>query len=72
MKIENQYETGSNYTLELIKQNITQLLEIALSTTDEHIDRHYGGEKELVELIDKYMDLCEKYMVLSGRRSPMR
>lgn len=72
MKIENQHETESRYVLELIKMNITQLLEIALATTDEHIDRHYGGEMDLLMLIDGYMDLCEKYMVLSGYRSPRR
>ena len=40
--------------VELTKENICQLLYIGLHNTDEHIDRHFGGEKELMDLIQRY------------------
>ena len=40
--------------IELTKENICQLLYIGLYNTDEHIDRHFGGEKELMDLIQRY------------------
>ena len=40
--------------IELTKENICQLLFIGIHNTDEHIDRHFGGEKELIDLIQRY------------------
>ena len=40
--------------IELAKENICQLLYIGLHNTDERIDRHFGGEKELMDLIQRY------------------
>ena len=40
--------------IELTKENICQLLYIGLHNTDEYIDRHFGGEKELMDLIQRY------------------
>ena len=40
--------------IELTKENICQLLYIGLHNTDEHIDMHFGGEKALMDLIQRY------------------
>ena len=40
--------------IELAKENICQLLYIGIHNTDEHIDKHFGGEKELMDLIQRY------------------
>lgn len=40
--------------IELTKENICQLLFIGIHNTDEYIDRHFGGEKELMDLIQRY------------------
>lgn len=40
--------------IELTKENICQLLYIGIHYTDEHINRRFGGEKELMDLIQRY------------------
>lgn len=40
--------------IRLTKENICQLLYIGIHNTDEHIDRHFGSEKELMDLIQRY------------------
>lgn len=56
------YPIDTNAIINLIKKNISQLLTIALDTTDEHIELHYGGEEGLLALISGYVDLLAKYM----------
>lgn len=43
----------------LCKLNIKQLLTMAITESDEHIEKHFGGEKELIEIIQGYIDLTE-------------
>lgn len=57
------YSTDKNTQIELVKQNITQLLVIALYNTDEHIEKHFGGETELLQVINGYMDLLDRLEV---------
>ena len=40
--------------IKLTKDNICQLLYIGIHNTDEHIEKHFGGEKELMDLIQRY------------------
>lgn len=54
------YSTDKNVQIDLVKQNITQLLIIALYNTDEHIENHFGGETELLKVINGYMDLLDR------------
>lgn len=43
----------------LCKANIRQLLTIGIADSDEHIDRHFGGEMGLIEVVQGYIDLTE-------------
>ena len=54
------YSTDKNVQIDLVNQNITQLLYIALYNTDEHIENHFGGEIELLRVINGYMDLLDR------------
>ena len=54
------YSTDKNIQIELVKQNITQLLVIGVYNTDEHIEKHFGGEKQLLEVINGYLDLLDR------------
>lgn len=54
------YSTDKNVQIDLVNQNITQLLAIALYNTDEHIEKHFGGETELLQVINGYMDLLDR------------
>lgn len=47
-------EEQTQRMIELTKENICQLLYIGIHNTDEHIERHFGGEKELMDLIQRY------------------
>lgn len=47
-------EEQTQRMIELTKENICQLLYIGIHNTDEHIERHFGGEKELMGLIQRY------------------
>lgn len=51
--------------IELAKENICQLLFIGIHNTDEHIDRHFDGEKELMDLIQRYAILLGDLIRLS-------
>lgn len=46
--------------IELVNKNISQLLYIALYNTDEHIEKHFGSETELLKVINGYMDLLDR------------
>lgn len=46
--------------IELVNKNISQLLYIALYNTDEHIENHFGGEIELLRVINGYLDLLDR------------
>ena len=46
--------------IELVNKNISQLLYIALYNTDEHIENHFGGEIELLQVINGYIDLLDR------------
>ncbi len=54
------YSTDKKVQIDLVNQNITQLLYIALYNTDEHIENHFGGEIELLRVINGYMDLLDR------------
>lgn len=54
------YSTDKNVQIDLVNQNITQLLIIALHNTDEHIEKHFGGETELLQVINGYIDLLDR------------
>lgn len=54
------YSTDKNIQIELVKQNITQLLVIGVYNTDEQIEKHFGGEKQLLEVINGYLDLLDR------------
>lgn len=54
------YSTDKKVQIDLVNQNITQLLYIALYSTDEHIENHFGGEKQLLEVINGYLDLLDR------------
>ena len=54
------YSTDKNVQIDLVNQNITQLLVIALYNTVEHIEKHFGGETELLQVINGYMDLLDR------------
>lgn len=53
------YECTKRATAELAMANIEQLLKIALSATDEHIENHFGGETCLLDCIERYMDIYD-------------
>lgn len=50
----SELEEQTQRMIELAKENICQLLYIGIHNTDEHIDKHFGGEKELMDLIQRY------------------
>ena len=54
------YSTDKNVQIDLVNQNITQLLIIALHNTDEHIEKHFGSETELLQVINGYLDLLDR------------
>lgn len=54
------YSTDKNVQIDLVNQNITQLLYIALYNTDEHIENHFGGEIELLRVINGYLNLLDR------------
>ena len=49
----SELEEQTQRMVELTKENICQLLYIGIHNTDEHIDKHFGGEKELMDLIQR-------------------
>lgn len=42
------------------KLNIKQLLVIGYGDTDEHIEKHFGGEIGLLKVIDGYVQTLER------------
>ena len=54
------YSTDKKVQIDLVNQNITQLLYIALYNTDEHIEKHFGSETELLRVINGYLDLLDR------------
>ena len=48
----------------LAKGNICQLMELALYDSDEHIEKHFGGEFALLGVIKSYVELLEKLQVI--------
>ena len=53
----------------LTKENVCQLLYIGLHNSDEQIDRHFGGEKELMDLIQRYAILLGDLIRLNKAES---
>ena len=58
--------------VELAKENICQLLYIGIHNTDEHIDKHFGGEKELMDLIQRYSILLGDLIRLNKIESEVK
>ena len=54
---ERTYYCDEKVMIELCKANIECLLKIALGDSDEHIER-LGGEQELLNLMNGYLDLA--------------
>lgn len=57
--INRTYICTPRQQIELCFANIECLLHIALADPDEHI-KQLGGERELLELMNGYMDLAER------------
>lgn len=55
--------------IELTKENIGQLLWIGIHNTDAHIESHFGGEKELMDLIQRYAILLGDLIRLKKEES---
>jgi|GEM_PF-4051254 hypothetical protein len=53
------YEPTYRELVTLSKANIRQLLTIGIADSDEHIEKHFGGEIGLIETIQGYIDLTE-------------
>lgn len=51
------YEPTYRELITLCKANIRQLLTIGIADSDEHIEKHFGGEIELIEVIKGYVEL---------------
>lgn len=45
--------------------NIQQLLQIGYVNSDEHIERHFGGESGLLDIINGYVELAGDLMELA-------
>lgn len=58
-EITRHYECTIRQQIELCFANIECLLHIALADSDEHI-RELGGEQELLNLMNRYLDLAVK------------
>lgn len=58
-KITRHYECTPRASIELCFANLECLLHIALADSDEHI-RELGGEQELLNLMNRYIDLAQK------------
>jgi hypothetical protein len=56
---ETIYEPTYRELVTLSKANIRQLLTIGITDSDEHIEKHFGGEIGLIETIQGYIDLTE-------------
>lgn len=63
--VERVYECTPKQEIELCFANIECLLNIALYDTDEHI-RQLGGEQELINLMNRYLDLIDRFEKLKG------
>lgn len=59
------YECTPKREIELCLANIECLLNIALLDSDEHI-REMGGEQELLNLMNGYLDLAHRFMGIVG------
>ena len=57
--VVRKYECTPERQIELAYVNIECLLTIALLDSDEHI-KEMGGEQELLDLMNRYMDLIER------------
>ena len=58
-EVTRHYECTTKACLELCFANIECLLHIALADSDEHI-REMGGERELLELMNGYINLAHR------------
>lgn len=58
-EITRTYECTTRAAIELCFANIECLLNIALLDSDEHI-RELGGEEELLNLMNRYMNLAHR------------
>ena len=68
-EMEESKEEQTQRMIELTKENICQLLYIGIHNSDEHIDRHFGGEKELMDLIQRYAILLGDLIRLKKKES---
>ena len=71
-KLDKEYmglEEQTQRMIELTKDNICQLLYIGIHNTDEHIEKHFGGEKELMDLIQRYAILLGDLIRLKKKES---
>ena len=59
------YETIKNQLL----TSINQLLWIAVNATDSHIVNIYGGEKGLIDLLERYTKLYQTFSQLGCKES---
>lgn len=55
--VSHDFEASIKAVKNLALANAEQLLYIGLSASDEHIDKRFGGEDGLLELIIGYIDL---------------
>ncbi len=53
------YEPTYRELVTLSKANIRQLLTIGIADSDEHIEKHFGGEMGLIEVIQGYIKLTD-------------
>lgn len=58
-EVTRRYECTPKAEIELCFANLECLLHIALADSDEHI-RQLGGEQELLNLMNGYLDLAER------------
>ena len=58
-EVTRKYECTPQAEIELCFANLECLLHIALADSDEHI-RQLGGEQELLNLMNGYLDLAER------------
>lgn len=65
-------ETSYEELIALCKLNIGRLLRIGFAGTDEHIDKHFNGEAGLLNVIEGYVAILDRFYELrnsgSGRQ----
>lgn len=70
-KLKREYACTPEREIELCFANIECLLEIALLDSDEHI-RELGGEQELLELMNRYVDLANRIRAFGEKEGEVK